>query len=466
VKRLILLLVLIFMAITVISLNQVQTIEAADDSKIDLYTVGVNDVININVLDRRELSIQAIVGADGSITYPYIGSLFVKDMTLLEIKDEITKRLAEGYVTYPVVTVSLSKADIKKIYIYGEFVRRGAVPYEKDMTVLMAISLGGGASGDGLYGVLKVKRRQKRNLKYDVIIHTDINNGDIRDKKIENMLLEPDDILIIERNKTFLVQGEFAKRGRFVLEKDMTVLRALLETGGVSPDGFHGKLKVRRKQEDLAGGYKDVAESKINEGIIESTEVEDLILQPDDILIVERSKTFLVQGEFAKRGRFVLEKDMTVLRALLEAGGVSTDGFHGKLKVRRKQEGLVGGYKDVAESKINEGIFESKDVEDIILQPDDILIVERNKTYFMYGEVNKIGEYVFKRDITVFEAITVAGGFTKWGAKSKVKILRKNKDNNSFEIINVNIGKVIDGDAGADVQVKPDDTIVVSSAIF
>jgi polysaccharide export outer membrane protein len=519
----------------------------------DSYAVGPNDVIEIKVLDHNDLRTMTTVTSDGTITFPYIGTVSVKGMSLADIEGTITKRLGEGYIKYPVVSVSLVRSLSKKIFSYGEVGRRGEITWEENMTVLKALSMAGGATENGIFGVIRVSRKSNAdNGSYKTVAESELINGVIDDKKVANVVLQNDDILIVERSKTFLVQGETVQRGRFVLEKDATVLRALLLAGGVSKEGLYGRIKLRRKQKSEAEGYKDIAESKLNEGVIEDGKVENILLQHDDILIVERSKTFLVQGETAQRGRFVLEKDATVLRALLLAGGVSKEGLYGRIKLRRKQKSEADGYKDIAVSKLKDGGIEDKKVENILLQPDDILIVERSETfmihgevavpgkyvlehgttvlsaisvargirdnglygkitvrrkqgegpeykdididlkgiagghstgemllhpddtliversetYFVYGEVLKPGEFVLQDDMTVFKAINISGGFTKWGSESRVKLLRPKKDKTGFETIEVRIDDIIDGDLNADILLEPGDTIVASKGVF
>jgi polysaccharide export outer membrane protein len=428
-----------------------------------MYKIGVDDVIQITVLDHDELKTVSSVSLDGTINMPYIGSIQVLGKTVTEVEQEITEKLKEGYIKFPIVAVTLLRSLSKEIFTYGEINKIGKIQFEKDMSIGKAMSIAGGVTNDGRYGKIRVRRKQEgESGGYKDIVEAKLNDGAIVNSEIEDMLLQPDDILIVERSKTFLIQGEVASRGRFVLEKDMTVLRALLQAGGVNENGRYGKIKVRRKQE--TGGYKDLVESPLDDGKIVLKEVEDTVLQPDDILIVERSKTFLIQGEVASRGRFVLEKDMTVLRALLQAGGVNENGRYGKIKVRRKQE--TGEYKDLVESPLDDGKIVLKEVEDTVLQPDDILIVEPNSTFFIYGEVNKKGEFILKKDMTVFKAITIAGGLTKWGSEGKIKILRPINNGESFEIIKVNIKDVIEGDASADVVLENGDTIIVSTGIF
>ena len=432
----------------------------------DVYRVGIDDVIEIKVLDHAELNLRVRVSFDGTISFPYLGAVYIKDMSIEEIGKDITTRLSEGYIKYPVVTVSLAESFSRRIFTYGEFRKIGTIPFTDNMTLLNTLSLAGGVNLDGLYGKLIIKRKKVGGSDYMDLIEVDLNNGLIENKKIRDMMLHIDDILILEKSKSFLVQGEVQARGRFILEKDMTVLRALLERGGVSANAMFGSIKLRRKKKGVPGGYVDFAQSKLADGIIENKEVEDIFLQTDDILILEKSKSFLVQGEVQTRGKFILEKDMTVLRALLEAGGASTEGRFGKIRIRRKEEGEAGKYRDIAESSLNNGMIESREVEDIVLQSDDVLIVERNKTFLIYGEVNKTGEFILEKDMTVFKAITIASGFTKWGSGNRVNILRSVDNGKSFKTIRVNIEKVIGGKVEADVKLLSGDIIVVSSGIF
>ncbi len=424
----------------------------------DQYKVGVNDMLDIRVLGHQELQTITTVSSDGSITFPYIGTIQVKDMKVSEIQEEITKRLSEGYVNYPIVSVTLVKSLSKKIYSYGEVNKRGEIAFEEKMTLLEALSVAGGISQDGLYGKVKVRRKQKEKPGY-TDIELDLKET-IEGSATEEMFLKPDDILIVERNKTFFVHGEVYRPGEHVLEKDMTAVKALSVAGGIRENGTYGKIKVRRKQEGTPD-YKDIEIDL--EGNNENSNTGDMLLQPDDILIVERSKTFFVHGEVYKPGEHVLEKDMTAVKALSVAGGIRENGTYGKIKVRRKQEGTPD-YKDIEIDL--ESSNENSETGDMLLQSDDILIVERNKTFFVHGEVNRPGEYALQGNMTVLKAMSLVGGFTKWGSSSRIKVLRPKKSNTGYETIKVDIDAVIDGDATKDTILQSGDIVVISRGIF
>jgi polysaccharide export outer membrane protein len=525
------------------------SIYEVDASKDELYKVGINDQIEIIVVGHKDLSVRVTVAIDGTIAFPHLGTIYIKDKTLPQIEEEIREKLSDGYVKFPVVSVSLALAMSKRIFVHGEVARNGMLPFEKDMTIIQALSVAGGIKNEGLYGKIKLRRMQTDG-KYKKIVEAGINDGIIADSKIEDMLLQPDDILFVERSETFFIQGQVAKTGQFILEGGITVSRALTIAGGIGENGMHGKVKIRRKKEGSTG-YLDVKEAKLDDGIIKDSEIEDMLLQPDDILFIERSETFFIQGEVVKAGQYILESGMTVSRALTIAGGIGKDGLHGKVKIRRKREGSTG-YLDIKEAKLDNGIIKDSEIEDMllqpddifsiernesffiegeialparyileygmtvgraitvaggikeggiygkvkvrrkregysgyqdieidiegiiegretggmILQPDDILIVERNKTYIVYGEVNRIGEFPLSNDTTVFKAILQAGGFNKWGKESRVKVLRLTDNGQGFASIKVNINDVLDGNAAADIFLQPGDVVVVSSGIF
>jgi len=304
-------------------------------------------------------------------------------------------------------------------------------------------------------------RKKKGRAGHSVVAESSLDNGVLTNQEIEGFLLQPDDIFKVERSDVFFIQGPVGHAGQYILEYGMTVGRAITLAGGIAEIGLYGKVVIRRTQDDKPG-YRDVIELALDNGVIVNREMEDMPLQKDDIVKVEPSETIFVEGEVANPGQYVLEYGMSVGRAITVAGGISEGGQHGKVKVRRKRtEGL--GYDDM-EIDIK-GIIEGTLTGDMLLQPDDILIVERSKTYIMYGEVNRIGEYPLENDTTVFKAIIQAGGVGKFGTESGIKILRPAKNGMGLEAIKVNIKKFLDGDVTADVPLEPGDVVIVSSRI-
>jgi polysaccharide export outer membrane protein len=89
-----------------------------------------------------------------------------------------------------------------------------------------------------------------------------------------------------------------------------------------------------------------------------------------------------------------------------------------------------------------------------------------SKKFFVYGEVVNPGTYFLNDDTTVLKAVSIAGGFTKYGSASNVKILRQKEGGPGYENIKVNIKSIMDGKSSEDVVLEPGDIVVVSEGIF
>lgn len=133
------------------------------------YRVGVEDVLDISILRPEVLKATVTVAPDGSISFAYIGSIRISGMTLPGIEKEIQAKLANGYMKYPVVSVSLRESRSKKFFIYGEVVRPGAYLIEENMTALKAISIAGGFTKYGSSSRVKVLRQKKGSAGYETI---------------------------------------------------------------------------------------------------------------------------------------------------------------------------------------------------------------------------------------------------------------------------------------------------------
>ena len=79
------------------------------------------------------------------------------------------------------------------------------------------------------------------------------------------------------------------------------------------------------------------------------------------------------------------------------------------------------------------------------------------------GQVTKTGTFPFRVGMTVIEAITAAGGFTRLASKNGVTVTRRNKGRKmSFK---VRVGDIGSGEA-ENFELKPGDIVNVPEAIF
>ena len=90
-----------------------------------------------------------------------------------------------------------------------------------------------------------------------------------------------------------------------------------------------------------------------------------------------------------------------------------------------------------------------------------VIIEEINSLkFFIVGNVSEPGVFDIKREVNVLQAISMAGGFTRYAKKRKIKIIRKH--GGIEKVIKLNYNKVISGrNPELNIPLQPGDTIVV-----
>ena len=104
----------------------------------------------------------------------------------------------------------------------------------------------------------------------------------------------------------------------------------------------------------------------------------------------------------------------------------------------------------------------TKKLSKYIENPTVSVIIEEIKSLkiFIVGNVNQPGVYDVKREVNILQAISMAGGFTEWAKKRKIKIFRKY--GGIEQVITVNYNKIISGEhPELNIPLQPGDSIVV-----
>ena len=94
--------------------------------------------------------------------------------------------------------------------------------------------------------------------------------------------------------------------------------------------------------------------------------------------------------------------------------------------------------------------------------PTVTVIVSEINSYYIYilGEVRSPGRYQLKSNISVLQAVTLAGGFTNWASPNSMVVLRRNGEKE--EKIKVRYKKIISGSRSEEnIVLKPGDTIII-----
>ncbi len=117
------------------------------------YLLGTGDMVRIQVYNEKDLYLETRVSDTGTISYPFLGELEVKGISLAKLEALITSRLKGDYLINP--KVSIDMIEYRQFYVNGEIESAGGFPYQPGLTVRKAISIAGGfkerASKDKIY---------------------------------------------------------------------------------------------------------------------------------------------------------------------------------------------------------------------------------------------------------------------------------------------------------------------------
>jgi len=83
------------------------------------YTLGADDVVQIDVLRHPEFSGVFPVNLEGKVQYKYVGDIDVNGMTKKTLEEKI-KEIIASYVINPEVNVTILEFKSKMIYVLGE----------------------------------------------------------------------------------------------------------------------------------------------------------------------------------------------------------------------------------------------------------------------------------------------------------------------------------------------------------
>jgi polysaccharide export outer membrane protein len=88
------------------------------------------------------------------------------------------------------------------------------------------------------------------------------------------------------------------------------------------------------------------------------------------------------------------------------------------------------------------------------------VIESRSKRIYLLGKVARPGEYALQKNMTVVQAISLAGGLAEWADAEDIKLIRKIKG--TEKTFRVDYDAIVSGeDLSQNVLLQPDDTIFV-----
>lgn len=222
------------------------------------YRIGPGDMLYITVWDHPELTAPAgaqqqtsansrLVRSDGTLFYPYAGTVKAAGMTIDQLRAELTSKLTK-YVPNPQVDVAVTSYGSQLITLQGAFAKTDA---QQATTVPLTLAQAIGTAGiDLTHADLSdlVLTRDGRDY------HLDLNT--LNHATEQSIFLKPGDRLYLayNDNKEVYMLGEVLRPQALSFRTDdMTLTQALGRVGGLDP------ITSSSKSVYVIRGVKDIA---------------------------------------------------------------------------------------------------------------------------------------------------------------------------------------------------------------
>ena len=405
------------------------------------YVLSAGDELLINVWGDSELNLKLKVSPEGTILIPNLGPVSVSGLTIETAENRIRQELGrimstlsgntesgstDGANTF--VSVSLSQIRSIKVNIVGEVVAPGTYTLPSFATLFNALYAAGGVNEIGSLRGIKVYRNSKEVAKLDVYDY--LLNG----KYNTNIRLEENDMVIVSPyDQLAVVRGKVKRNRIFEMKKGETLSQLLNMAGGFTGDAYKKDVRVKRK----AGSRYQIATVTEDKYLTFAMMDGDSLLVDSVIPFYENRLT--VTGAVWRPGEYELNEAVHTVRQLInQAAGLKGDEFAGRAQITRLNPDFTTTVIAVDIRGILSGT--SPDIE---LKPEDQLNIpslfdlREPYTIKVSGAVNYIDTVLpYRNNLTVEDAIMMAGGLKESAATVNVEVARRIKDTKTYENTN------------------------------
>ena len=257
----------------------------------DLYRIGPGDVLEMRVLNRPQLSRDAVrVDNRGMIRMPMIdGEIRAGCRTESELSEEVA-RLYLRYQRHPQVDVFIKEFSSKPVAVIGAVEKPGQFQLQRRVRLLELVSLAGGPTERAGQRILVAHSTEMSPcdeapaMSTDGFESYDLNNT-LKADGVANPYVRSGDIITVPEAQQVFVVGNVFRPTSIPLKERITVSQAVAMAGGTMPDSRKDRIRVLRQ----SPGSLSKTEIVVDLAAISKRKADDIELQPNDIVEVPTS---------------------------------------------------------------------------------------------------------------------------------------------------------------------------------
>ena len=277
------------------------------------YTLGVGDVLSIQLVGQKDIIEDFLINGDGSINFPDIGEIVLIGLSLDEASKLIKSRVNSSFIGIEAF-ISMSKLRDVNVLITGDAQNPGIYTLSGNSNILQAINIAGGISEYGTFREINLVRDNKIIEVLDV--YELLINGNFN---LKERLRSGDVIFINPRKSVVSIDGAVKRPAKYELLDEQNL-------GDVI---------------NYANGFKQTADiqniylERILDGTLKSIPITNSI-QFDSIKSVDGDMIYIreypyrkatISGAVLKPGTYTMAAGETLDDLIIKAGGFTENAY-------------------------------------------------------------------------------------------------------------------------------------------
>ncbi|MEJ0084671.1 MAG: SLBB domain-containing protein [Pseudomonadota bacterium] len=441
------------------------------------YLVGPGDQLNVQLFGAQNRNLRLTVGRDGRIGFPEIGPIAVGGRTFGAVSADIEQRVSRQMIG---VRASVSMGDTRsmQVFVMGEAARPGSYTVSGLATITSALYASGGVKPIGSLRDIQLKRQGavvRRLDLYDLLLRGDTNN--------DAKLLPGDVIFIPPVVATVAVDGEVNRPAIYEIKGETSVADIVQLAGGPTSEADTSRVALVRIDDqrarmvldvplDVASGRGELVRRgdslrvlRLRPTLDQGVTLEGHVFQPGPLAWHEGLRLTEVIGTVdalkpnADLNYILIRRELPPDRRIVMlsadlAAALRTPSSPKNIVLMPRDRVIVfdleSGRREMITPLLDEARRQAR-----IDQPSEIVRVD--------GRIKARGDYPLEPQMRVSDLIRAGGGLqdAAYGSKAELTRYRLEGEVRKTQLVEVDLGAILAGDASADLLLQPFDFLNV-----
>jgi len=260
------------------------------------YIIGTDDVLQISFWQQSDLNTIARVRQDGKISLPVLGDVQAAGLTLEQLEMEVVRGISIYNKEISQAMVDVLEYNSRRVFVTGEVYRPGKYSFEQIPNLWEVIREAGGPRERAMLSdITVIHAAADGGQKISINLAQALDEGDF--SKLPQ--LKPGDTVMVPSlpgesamggadllgRSVVFIYGQIARPGVYPIEDGSTLLQALTQAGGTTPEADLKNVRVLMKQ----GTSSTVATVDVEEHIRKGNPPDFPLHAGDTVVISKKS---------------------------------------------------------------------------------------------------------------------------------------------------------------------------------